>query len=317
MPELATYTFVRTVKISSWAELLHTYDWHASSAGGGLPRWVFRGQRSTQWNLKTSLERVCEEQSRWYESARVSNPEEYVLAPAVTTPNAGDVENFLLRKFRRECHRFELTSTPADDDYLEWFAWMQHYGAPTRLLDCTYSMFIAVFFAVEEIMEAGHCPAAVWAINDEAMRPGVEHVIRPLDPVWKQYCSDTGLRDKQTFSALFRAKPPLKLVGSVNAFKLNERLVIQQGVFLCPGDVEVPFMDNLKAVVDGCDPGSEPLVIQYQITDDPAVRHEILSHLLRMNITRATLFPGLDGFAKSLRHWLVFPELASPPPEAK
>src|SRR5438093_2893211 len=33
---------------------------------------------------------------------------------------------------------------------LEWLALMQHYGAPTRLLDFTYSFWIALFFAFEE-----------------------------------------------------------------------------------------------------------------------------------------------------------------------
>jgi len=172
-------------------------------------------------------------------------------------------------------------------------------------------MFVAVFFAIEEAAEASNGSTAVWAMNDGAMRSGFEKVIRQDSgsAQWWQYSRDIGLCDKRTFTSLFMAKPPLKLVGSVNPFKLNERLVVQQGVFLCPGDVGTPFMENLKAVVDSCDPQPHPLVIRYQITDDPAVRRDILRHLLRMNISRATLFPGLDGFARSLRQWLAFPEL--------
>jgi hypothetical protein len=27
-----------------------------------------------------------------------------------------------------------------------------------------------------------------------------------------------------------------------------------------------------------------------------------------MNLNRATLFPGIDGFAQSLKYWLLYPE---------
>ena len=101
----------------------------------------------------------------------------------------------------------------------------------------------------------------------------------------------------------------MKLVGSVNSFTRHERMVIQQGVFLCPGDVRTSFMENLNVVLGNCDASSNPLVIRYEITENPAVRREMLRHLMRMNISRATLFPGLDGFAESLRQWLAFPEI--------
>jgi hypothetical protein len=41
--------------------------------------------------------------------------------------------------------------------------------------------------------------------------------------------------------------------------------------------------------------------------DIPLIKDAIL-HLYRMNINRATLFPGLDGFSASLRSLNVVPE---------
>ena len=142
--------------ICCWEQLVDRFNWHSQVAQSGskpTPQWLFRGQREACWRLKTSLERAFE---------MVPNP------GAVVATNA-DLELGLLRKFRRECHRFGLSSTPAEDDRVEWFAWMQHHGAPTRLLDCTYSLFVAVFFALEE----AEGTSAVWAFDVDKMRTGL------------------------------------------------------------------------------------------------------------------------------------------------
>jgi hypothetical protein len=83
--------------------------------------------------------------------------------------------------------------------------------------------------------------------------------------------------------------------GSSTYFKLNERLTVQRGVFLAPGDVTVSFVDNLTALT-GWD--FESNVTCFTIRPD---RISKLSEELRdANINDATLFPGLDGFTKSL-----------------
>ena len=40
---------------------------------------------------------------------------------------------------------------------------MRHYGAPSRLLDCTYSIHVAAYFAYE--FDSEEC--AIWAINGD------------------------------------------------------------------------------------------------------------------------------------------------------
>ena len=49
---------------------------------------------------------------------------------------------------RRASRYFGSNQQPADQ--LEWLSWMQHFGAPTQLLDFTYSPYVAVYFAFEE-----------------------------------------------------------------------------------------------------------------------------------------------------------------------
>src|SRR5262249_13974079 len=82
-------------------------------------------------------------------------------------------------------------------------------------------------------------------------------------------------------------------IAPANPFRLNERLTIQKGLFLCAGDVSITFMDNLSAFNpnDDC---LKKLIIPKKL------HAEFIETLSYMNVDRATLFPGLDGFAASL-----------------
>jgi len=88
-----------------------------------------------------------------------------------------------------------------------------------------------------------------------------------------------------------------------NPLLFNRRQLIQQGAFLCPGDVSKPFAANLKAM-EGFRDSNHVLKLRIELT--PRLKREAVEDLLSMNVGRASLFPGLDGFASSLglRIWL-------------
>jgi hypothetical protein len=50
-------------------------------------------------------------------------------------------------------------------------------------------------------------------------------------------------------------------------------------------------------------------VIRIQINNNMEMRKGGLKELRRMNITSATLFPGLEGFSESLHLIALFPEI--------
>jgi hypothetical protein len=76
---------------------------------------------------------------------------------------------------------------------------------------------------------------------------------------------------------------------------MNERLTIQQGLFLCPGNLRTSFESNLLAF-----PNDDIANHVHKMVIPNHLREDILARLNRMNINRASLFPGIDGFAQSL-----------------
>src|SRR6266576_6204795 len=112
------------VTIDTWEGLK---GFHGRISSDAKRRWLYRGQRRYDWDLKSGLERAM---TRF----------------ALDASNQGEWEGQLLREFKRHLHR-HTRDVPDDGDTARWLALMQHHGAPTRLLDFTYSFYAAVFFA--------------------------------------------------------------------------------------------------------------------------------------------------------------------------
>jgi hypothetical protein len=133
----------------------------------------------------------------------------------------------------------------------------------------------------------------LWAID---LRWCKQQAIRQILPTGRitGIDSDESLGKPETFRKVFFADQPIPFVAPLQPFRMNERLTIQQGLFLCPGDLGKSFEDNLLAfTVDFAD-HVHKIVIPYTL------REEFLVMLNKMNINRASLFPGIDGFAQSL-----------------
>src|SRR5438445_599273 len=66
----------------------------------------------------------------------------------------------ILSIFKRKSIHF-LQHIPDRDDDFPWLALMQDHGAPTRLLDFTWSPYVAAFFALHNTTHEG----VIWACN--------------------------------------------------------------------------------------------------------------------------------------------------------
>jgi len=248
-------------ELASWDNLRKYDDGNA----------IFRGHTCANWKLETSLERACK---RLYGSLE----------------KAAHIENIVLREFRRRLHHYSQ-NIPRREDRLRWLSLLQHHGAPTRLLDWTYSIYIAIYFAAEH----GSGEFAVWVVNKEWLKDEGKRTFANHNRSHHLFRGKGDEEVEEHFQTDVLDKDPLKAVIQVNPFQLDERLTIQKGVFLYPCDIGESFEDNLRAMQGHNDHKNvRKLVFAH---DD---RKKALAKLHRMNITRATLFPGLDGFAQSL-----------------
>ena len=292
-------------------------------------QWLFRGMQRAEWKLETSLERAC----KTYYKEDLSK--------------AAYLENILTREFRRRYYNHRV-GIP-DPVGLEWLSLMQHYGAPTRLLDFTYSFFIAAFFAVEKPCEKPtgkektckeqpsekkppdeSCSHAVWAVRNEWVeKEGNKLLEKGFESLKKKFefleCDEKAIdylriernkwkwkfeRQWELQASFFewllnlrhedqnpidRSQNAPLCVFPLNAMRLNERSTIQRGVFLCAGNVTQGFEANLAKL-----PGFDKRENLRKLVIPGKLRIEVLQKLHSMNINRASLFPGLEGFAASL-----------------
>jgi hypothetical protein len=276
MAEAGWKSWCQSVDAPGWSELqdlLHERFHHKTL--------LFRGHSDESWNLEPTLERVTKKQ--------------FPRSGVIQLPPS-EHEKSLIYRFQRRAHQY-ISNPPADHALVDWLALMQHHGAPTRLLDWTLSPYVALYFALEEAKPGQNC--CIWAVDGEGLREAADRhdlayeleVVRGYDWLNEQLL----LEDNPT------------IIVEVNPARMNERVAAQQGVFLCNLGFGKSFNNVMEDIAGeynglveaGREPDGPPLI--RVITIRHSLRVEMLTALNRMNINRASLFPGLDGFSRSLR----------------
>ena len=253
----------------SWEELQHLLfrDTWDERLGRYRSPFVYRGMRSSQYLLSTSLQRLGGQYHK--------------------------LENHLLRNFRKYAHDRAapvLNSTSPWD----WLALAQHHGLPTRMLDWTYSPYVALHFATDDL-EAYHQDGLIWAINyvkaAEHLPPALRHALREegsnvftpeiLEPV----CRDLAALE------LIQEEP---FVLFVEPPSLDERIVHQHALFALMSHSQAVLHEWLRARPE----------LFFRIVIPARLKWEVRDKLDQANITERVLFPGLGGLSRWLhRHY--------------
>lgn len=131
---------------------------------------------------------------QWYKDepllpwCRGQERSEWALLPKLYRGTSDDLRTeFEIREeFATRAPALSDYTKPSDNRMFsnwEWYFVMQHYGAPTRLLDWTDASLIALYFAVRS--NSGNFPAAVWVLDAWWLNQKVtrrDEVIPPADP---------------------------------------------------------------------------------------------------------------------------------------
>ncbi len=200
-------------------------------------------------------------------------------------------EHHLLRNFRKYARRDAV----AVDSPWDWLALAKHHHLPTRVLDWSYSPYVALHFATAEAL-ASHADAAVWCVNFVRARDALP---APLQDVLAEERSNVfttemlsraaasldeldSLREDDDFVVFF--EPP----------SLDERIANQYALFSLMSSATARLDDWL---------GERPEIAR-RIVIPAELKWEVRDKLDQANVTERVLFPGLDGLSAWLaRHY--------------
>ena len=252
------------IRAESWThlhELLFAESWHEALARHRSD-YVFRGEASREARLTTSLQRLGGD----YET----------------------VEPHLLRSFRKYARRGDVTT----DSLWHWLAVAKHHGLATRLLDWTYSPYVALHFATAHQLDFDH-DGAIWMVDFvETNKLLPKRLRRRLDAEGMNALSAEVLQDEaETLPEFDRLGEDFVVFFEPPA--LDQRIVNQYALF--------SLMPSPHARMDEWLDRHPKLVRRVVLPAE--LKWEVRDKLDQANITERVLFPGLDGLASWLKRY--------------
>jgi hypothetical protein len=246
---------MQKLEFNTWAQLQQWLEQYKD----GQKQFVFRGQADSEWPLQTSLARhfvdnhVNEHEWRKRELKMYRNFRENLL------------ETY------RGLHKRWIP--------LDVLSLMQHYHAPTRLLDFTYDPKVAAFFALED----SRGESAIWVVDKKRLEQ------RRRKKGLLDYCGPVHNPRYNVFQKDEEGK--YRLVGSIlDPKQKNDRLAAQQGCFLVPGSISKYISDDL---------------VHAKVRLSSKLVVESLNNLEKQGYNCKRLFPNLMKMAKEAKRFSV------------
>jgi hypothetical protein len=219
----------------------------------------------------------------------------YALTTSIQRQDNVDLERHLLRNFTKYAHGSFLQTTSV----WYWLAVGQHHGLPTRLLDWTYSPFVALHFATSNTQKY-ETDGVVWSLDYVA---AAAHLPRELAAIAREEGSNAftvemlerSVRSLGHLNELEDGEPfPLFLEPP----SFDSRIVNQYALFSMMSSPSDTLSDWLQA---------RPWLYR-RIVIPASLKWEIRDKLDQSNVTERVLFPGLDGLSAWLtRHYRRLP----------
>jgi hypothetical protein len=257
----------KDIAIKDWNDLqekifINSYD---NNLNRFRSPYVFRGLHDKSYELQTSL-------------IRLGN-------------NPNEMEKHLFRNFKKYAPKNIISE---DNDWL-WLSIAQHHGLPTRLLDWTFSPYIALHFMCENIDQYKN-DGVLWcvdfyktinylpdnfkyALESEKAKGFDISILRSVCPT---------LNDMQKFydecgDFVIFLEPP----------SIDDRIINQFALFSLMSDPNT-YMNNWL---------NEHEELYFRLIIPSKLKWEIRDKLDQINITERMIYPGLDGLSIWLKRW--------------
>lgn len=253
------------IRVESWCDLcerLYEHSWQQDLLRF-RSNFAFRGLSDKAYSLKNSFTRRC--------------------------GSYAHLEYHLLRNFSKYAD-VPWTGNNASD--WRWLTVAQHHGLPTRLLDWTYSPFVAAHFATADT-DRFDCDGAIWfadyvKINKMLPCPLSDELVDHGANAFTLEMLEHALGNIKKFDALGD-----DLVLFFEPPSIDGRIVNQFAFF--------SVMSSPTAQLDRWLENNPDLYGRIIIPRE--LKWEIRDKLDLANITERILFPGLDGLASWLKRY--------------
>jgi hypothetical protein len=258
------------LKADSWQRLSRFLEEILPLVDPSETTFLFRGQSDQSWPLRPSLARLAATAGFQEEDSR-------------------RLEMAALKEFQSQAHQFlPIGALPRDrDDVLSWWVLMQHYGAPTRLLDWTASPYVATYFAV---LAEPDKDGAVWLVQP-----------RPVNDWMDQQFGENKLNaDVQRQRAALLDPQPKAILTFFQPSLETDRMSAQRTHFSVSG---LTTADHGEIIAGTVEPAQARNRFA-KILIPAKLKLPFLRQLRELNVTARTLFPGIDGLGRSIAELL-------------
>ncbi len=213
------------------------------------------------------------------------------LDTSLQTGGFEDYERHLLTSFRKYAMRHAVHG----DSVWNWLSLAKHHGLPTRLLDWTYSPYVAMHFATYDLHTFDQ-DSAIWCVDYRRTNELLPSALRNILSAEEVNIFTTEmLNGVATSLADFDSLGSDDFVLFFEPPSLDERIVNQFALFSLPSSANLGLEELLRRSDRTCQ----------RIIIPAALKWEIRDKLDQANITERVLFPGLDGLSQWLKRYFT------------
>jgi len=235
-------------------------------------RYIFRGQADSSWGLQSSLERL--------------------LGSLWSVDQARNFEDYALKSFKSK-YRIYCGQEHKPESKLSWLSAMQHYGAPTRLIDFTTSPYIALYFALEAYNPRAGNSFSLFYLDYSALMDQSLAYIGTRDKKFNETRLSMNERQDEIFENVID-RYTYDVAWVSESVESNARIDRQFGTFLISGSLEKRIEEILSL-----DLYSKVDMVKMIIPPD--LYEGVFVALRKMGINSKTMYGDLAGLAKSIR----------------